>query len=112
MLLLKIEPSEISSFFYNIFSHFWGGERSLCSPLAAPISFDNYEKTFGFKYENPNGKLISCDVKRLIRYYTEAENKTILPQLFLFQSLFLPYPLPRGRNYLCLTNEEKETYLF
>ena len=35
-LLLKIEPSEITSFFYNNVFHF-GEERSLCSPLAAPM---------------------------------------------------------------------------
>ena len=35
-LLLKIEPSEITSFFYNNFFNFGGG-RSLCFPLAAPM---------------------------------------------------------------------------
>ena len=36
MLLLKIEPLEITSFIYIIFP-FRGGERSLCFPLAAPM---------------------------------------------------------------------------
>ena len=31
-LMLKIEPSEITSFFYNNFFHFRGVERSRCSP--------------------------------------------------------------------------------
>ena len=30
--MLKIEPSEITPFFYNNFFDFGGGERSLCPP--------------------------------------------------------------------------------
>ena len=37
-MLLKIELSWITSFFYNNFFNFGGG-RSLCSPLAAPMLF-------------------------------------------------------------------------
>ena len=38
MLLLKIEPSEITPVFYNNFFRFGGGEFSHRSPLATPLA--------------------------------------------------------------------------
>ena len=45
MLLLKIEPSEITSFFYNNFFNFGGGTFP-AFPLPAPLFFDYLLKMF------------------------------------------------------------------
>ena len=57
-LLLKIEPSEIASFFYNNFSHFGGGvgDVPLAEPMVYLIDFSSYIHYLSYKTTLHNHK--------------------------------------------------------